>query len=203
MVPLELPDSGVQRYLQQFNIGAVYIIAGSGGFPCIIGCGTDLATELAAARKAWPKSLYPPVLAAAWWCFDLRTAQQIATLAVASDLRRISKEGPRLAVSVTDASSAIIAAAGRLHFRLTNHVAVLARAKAAGASLEARLTIAQDAGQLRDFNLQYQQHRLAAKLAGRSFIGYGEARARLRALLAATAAGKFTGDIIRRVFEGE
>jgi hypothetical protein len=124
--------------LQQFNIGAAYIIAGSAGFPCIIGCGTDLATELAAARKVWPKSLDPPVLAAAWWCFDLRTAQQIATLAVASDLRRISKEGPRLAVSVTDASSAIIAAAGRLHFRLTDHAAVLARAKAAGASLERR-----------------------------------------------------------------
>jgi hypothetical protein len=189
--------------LQQFNIGAAYIIAGSAGFPCIIGCGTDLATELAAARKVWPKSLDPPVLAAAWWCFDLRTAQQIATLAVASDLRRISKEGPRLAVSVTDASSAIIAAAGRLHFRLTDHAAVLARAKAAGASLEDKLSAAQDAGQLRDFNRHYQQRRLAAKLAGHSFIGYGEARARLRALLAASAAGKFNGDIIRRVFEGE
>jgi hypothetical protein len=201
MASLELPDAGLQRYLQQFNIAAVYIIAGSAGFSCIIGCGTDLATELAAARKAWPKRLDAPVLAAAWWCFDLRTAQQIATLAAASDLRRVSKDGPRLAVSVTDASNAIIAAAGRLHFRLTDHAAVLARAKAAGASLEDRLSAAQDAGQLREFNRQYQQRRLAAKLAGRSFIGYGEARARLRALLAATAAGKFTGNVIQRVFD--
>src|SRR5262245_6346457 len=46
-VPLELPDAGVQRYLRRFNIGAVYIIAGSGGFPCVIGSGTDqLAAEM-------------------------------------------------------------------------------------------------------------------------------------------------------------
>jgi hypothetical protein len=40
-------------------------------------------------------------------------------------------------------------------------------------------------------------------MAGRRFISYQEARARLRALLAAAAAGKLTGDVIRRVFEGE
>jgi hypothetical protein len=83
-----LPDAGVQRYLRRFNIGAVYIIAGSSGFPCIIGSGSDLATELAAMRKTWPKNVDPPILTAAWWCFDLRTAQQIATVAVARDLRR-------------------------------------------------------------------------------------------------------------------
>jgi len=194
LAPLELPDAGVQRYLRRFNIGAVYIIAGPAGFPCIIGSGTDLATELAAARKAWPKDLDPPVLAAAWWCFDLRTAQQIATLAVACDLRRIAKDG---------ASTAIVAAAGRLHFRLTDHAAVLARAKAAGVDLESKLTAAQDAGQLREFNQEYQQRRLAAKIRGRRFISYQEARARLRALLAAAAAGKFTGNVIQRVFEEE
>ena len=67
LAPLELPDAGVQRYLRRFSIGAVYIIAGSAGFPCIIGSGTDLATELAAARNAWPKKIDPPILAAAWW----------------------------------------------------------------------------------------------------------------------------------------
>jgi hypothetical protein len=43
---------------------------------------------------------------------------------------------------------------------------------------------------------------LAAKTVGRRFISYREALARLRALLAA-AAGKFTGNVIQRVFEGE
>ena len=203
LAPLELPDAGVQRYLRRFNIGAVYIIAGSAGFPCIIGSGTDLATELAAARKTWPEGLDPPVLAAAWWCFDLRTAQQVVTLALASDLRQAKHSGPRFAVTVRVATVAITAAAGRLHFRLTDHATVLARAKAAGVELESKLTAAQDAGQLREFNQEYQRRRLAAKTVGRRFISYQEARARLRALLAAAAAGKFTGNVIQRVFEGE
>jgi hypothetical protein len=202
LAPLELPDAGVQRYLRRFNIGAVYIIAGSAGFPCIIGSGTDLATELAAARKAWPKDLDPPVLAAAWWCFDQRTAQQVVTLALTSDLRQVKRAGPRFAVTVSQANVAITAAAGRLHFRLTDHTAVLARAKAAGVQLESKLMAAQDTGQLSEFNREYQRRRLAAKMAGRRFISYREARARLRALLAATAAGKFFGDVIRKVFEG-
>jgi hypothetical protein len=200
LAPLELPDAGVQRYLRRFNIGAVYIVAGTAGFPCIIGSGTDLATELAAAQKLWPKDL---VLAAAWWCFDLRTAQQVVTFALASDLRQAKHDGTRFAVTVSQATVAITAAAGRLHFRLTDHAAVLARAKAAGAELESKLTAAQDAGQLREFNQEYQRRRLAAKTIGRRFISYQEARARLRALLAATAARKFTGNVIQRVFGGE
>jgi hypothetical protein len=203
LAPLELPDAGVQRYLRRFNIGAIYIIAGSSGFPCIIGSGTDLATELAAARKAWPKDLDTPVLAAAWWCFDLRTAQQVVTLALASDLRQAKRDGPCFAVTVSDATVAIIAAAGRLHFRLTDHATVLARAKAAGIELESKLTAAQDAGQLSEFNREYQRRRLAAKTVGRRFMSYQEARARLRALLAATAAGRFAGNVIQRVFESE
>jgi hypothetical protein len=172
LAPLELPDAGVQRYLRRFNIGGVYIIAGSAGFPCIIGSGTDLATELAAARKVWPKNLDPPVLAAAWWCFDLRTAQQVVTLALASDLRQATRDGSRFAVSVREAADAITAAAGRLHFRLTDHAAVLARAKAAGVDLENKLTVAQDEGQLKEFNQEYQRRRLAAKMVGRRFISY-------------------------------
>jgi hypothetical protein len=149
------------------------------------------------------KDLNPPVLAAAWWCFDLRTAQQIVTLALASDLRQAKREGPRFAITVSQATVAITAAAGRLHFRLTEHSAVLARAKAAGVDLESKLTAAQDAGQLREFNQEYQRRRLAANTVGRRFISYQEARARLRALLAAAAAGKFTGNVILRVFDGE
>jgi hypothetical protein len=143
------------------------------------------------------------VLAAAWWCFDLRTAQQIVTFALASDLRQVKHDGSRLAVTVSEARVAITAAAGRLHFRLTDHAAVLARAKAAGVELESKLSAAQDAGQLTEFNREYQRRRLAAKTVGRRFISYQEARARLRALLAAAAAGRFRGNVIQRVFESE
>jgi hypothetical protein len=158
---------------------------------------------LAAARKSWPKDLDPLVLAAVWWVFDKRTAQQIANLAVASDLRQARKDGPRLCVNVAEASAAIVAAAGRLHFRLTDHAVVMERIRTTGIALEDKLTAAQNAGLLREFNREYQRRRMAAKLAGKKFIDYQTARARLRAVLAAVADGRFSGDIIRRVFEEE
>jgi hypothetical protein len=203
ITPVELPDSNARLYLSRFAVGAVYIICGPTGFPCLIGSGFDLAGELAAARKSWPRELDPPVLAACWWVFDKRTAQQIANLAVASDLRQARKDGPRLSVTLADASAAIVAAAGRLHFRLTDHAVVMQRVRTTGIALEDKLTAAQNAGQLREFNKEYQRRRMAAKLAGKKFIDYQTARARLRAVLAAVAAGKFSGDIIKRVFEGE
>jgi hypothetical protein len=203
ITPLELPDSNARLYLSRFAVGAVYIICGPTGFPCLIGSGFDLADELAAARKSWPKELDPPILAAVWWVFDKRTAQQIASLAVASDLRQARKEGPRLAVTLAEASAAIVAAAGRLHFRLTDHAVVMQRIRTTGIALEDKLTAAQKAGQLREFNKEYQRRRMAAQLAGEPFIYYSAARARLRAVLAAAADGRFSGDIIRRVFEGE
>jgi hypothetical protein len=63
----------------------------------------NLAIELEAARRNWPKDLEPPILAAAWWVFDLRTAQQITNVAIASDLRLARKDGPRLAVTIAEA----------------------------------------------------------------------------------------------------
>jgi hypothetical protein len=198
-----MPDSNARLYLSRFAVGAVYVICGSTGFPCLIGDGFDLADELAAARKSWPRDIDPPVLAAVWWVFDKRTAQQIANLVVASDLRQARKDGPRLAVWLVEASAAIVAAAGRLHFRLTDHAAVLERIRTAGIALEDKLTAAQNAGLLREFNKEYQRRRMAAKVAGKKFIDYRDARARLRAVLAAAADGRFSGDIIRRVFEGE
>ena len=61
--PLELPDAGIQRYLDRFGIAAIYIVCGPSGYPCIIGSGTDLADELKAARKSWPPKIDPPVMA--------------------------------------------------------------------------------------------------------------------------------------------
>ena len=203
ITPLELPDSNARLYLSRFSVGAVYVICGPTGFPCLIGAGFDLAGELAAARKSWPKELDPPVLAAVWWVFDKRTAQQITSLAVASDLRQARKDGSRLVVTLAEASAAIVAAAGRLHFRLTDHAVVMQRIQTTGIALEEKLTAAQNAGLLREFNKEYQRRRKAAKLAGKPFVYYQTARARLRAVLAAAADGRFSGDIIRRAFEGE
>jgi hypothetical protein len=203
--PLELPDSSVRAYLSKFAVGAIYVICGPNGSPCQIGAGFDLAGELAAIRNSWPKDLTPPILAACWWCFDLRTAQQIQTLTVACDLRSARKEGSRFAVNLTEASAAIIAAAGRLHFKLTEHAIVMERIRLTGIALEGKLTAAQNAGVLREFNQEYKRRRIAAQRAGKRYLYYEAARAKLRALLAAAADDRFSsdGDIIRRVFEGE
>jgi hypothetical protein len=87
LAPLELPDAAIRKYLERFAVGAVYIVSGPAGYPCVIGSGTDLADELKAIRSTWPSKIDPPLLAWAAWAFDLRTAQQVASLAVASDLR--------------------------------------------------------------------------------------------------------------------
>jgi hypothetical protein len=137
--PLELPNAAARNYLSKFGIGCVYVISGPRGHPCLLGAtGADLDEALNAARKVWPRD-HAPVLAAAWWCFDKRTAQQIANLAVASDLRYAEKEGPCLQVTLAEAREGIAAAAGRLRFRLTDHSAVLARARTATAALEDKL----------------------------------------------------------------
>jgi hypothetical protein len=179
----------------------VYIICGPTGFPCLIGSGFDLANELAAARKSWPKDLDSPVLAACWWVFDKRTAQQITSLAVASDLRQARKDGSRFSVNLAEASAAIVAAASRLHFRLTDHGTVMGRVRTAGIALEEKLAAAQDAGLLREFNKEYQRRRRAAAMTGRKFMYYSEARARFRAVLAAAASGKPVGDVLLAVFD--
>jgi hypothetical protein len=79
------------------------------------------------------------VLAAVWWVFDKRTAQQTATLAVASDLHYVEKEGACLAVTLLEVRTGIAAAADRLRFRLTDHAVVLARVRAATAVLDDKL----------------------------------------------------------------
>ncbi len=193
----------MRKYLERFGVGAVYVIAGPMGYPCVIGTGTDLADELVAARKTWPPKLDPPLLVWAAWCFDLRTARQIANLVVASDLRLARRDGPRFAVTVGEATAAITAAAGRLHFRLSDHAAVLARAKAAGAALEDKLSAAQDSGELMAFNAEYARRRREAQARGEKFMGYAEARQRLTAVLAAAASGRPVADILAQVFEDD
>jgi hypothetical protein len=201
IVSLELPGPAARTYLTKFGVGAVYIVCGSTGFSCLIGAsGPELDVALAAARKAWPRD-HAPVLAAVWWCFDKRTAQQIASLAVASDLRRAQKQGTCLSVTLTEAMEGITAAAARLQFRLTDHATVLTRVRNSTAVIDGKLTAAQSAGQLREFNKEYQRRRIAAQRAGKKFMDYGVARRRLATSLALVAAGKFSGDVIQKTFE--
>jgi hypothetical protein len=162
--PIELPDANAQAHLSRFGVGAIFIASGPAGSPVVIGSGTDLAAELAAARKALPKDVAPPEIRWCVWCFDARTAQQIATLAIANGLRSKAKTGRALMCSLEEASSAIVAAAGRLHFRLTDHAAVVARIRATGQTLDARLEAAQRAGLLKTFNQAFKERRIAAQL---------------------------------------
>jgi hypothetical protein len=106
------------------------------------------------------------ILVWAAWCFDLHTAQQVATLAIANDLRLARKNGNRLAVTLREATAAITAAAARLKFRLTQHADILAHAKAAGAPLEGKLAELQNSGDLKVFNMAYARHRTAACRVG-------------------------------------
>ena len=56
LAPLELPDAAVRKYLDKFGVGAVYIIAGQEGYPCVIGTGTDLAAATGrprSIRRSW------------------------------------------------------------------------------------------------------------------------------------------------------
>jgi hypothetical protein len=175
--PLELPDANAGLYLSRFNLGAVYVAAGTAGFPCAIGSGTDLAAELAAVRRVWPKDAAVPELLWCAWCYDPRTAQQVATVALASDLRSKPKDGRGILCSVEQASAALIAAAQRLGFRLTDHAAVLERIRTTGAALETKLDAAQTAGVLKEFNQEFKRRRVAAQLAGKRPLNYREARA--------------------------
>ena len=75
------------------------------------------------------------------------------------------------------------------------------RIRTTGIALEDKLTAAQSAGLLREFNKEYQRRRMAAKLAGKPFIYYQTARARLRALLAKAADdNRYTANILQQVF---
>lgn len=201
VAPLELPDSYARMYLGRFGVGCCYVICGPHGHPCLIGAaGEDLDVALKTARRTWPQD-HVPVLAFVAWVFDKRAAQQIVTLAVASNLREAEREGPRLRVSLTEASGSIAAAAERLDFYLTDHASTLARAKGCNAALEERLAAIQDDGQLKEFHKEYQKRRRAAEAVGLSFPSYNTVRARLRALLAKAADdSRYTADILKQVF---
>jgi hypothetical protein len=125
----------------------------------------------------------------AWWA-KTDDAARVAELA-----RQIAKRLP--------APAAIVRAAHQLEIPLTNHATAMARAHEAVARLEARTRAASDAGELTVFHKEYKRRRLEAKAAGRRFMSYNQARARLRTLLEQTAAsGEVPGSVMNAVFDG-
>jgi hypothetical protein len=85
-------------------------------------------------------------------------------------------------------------------FRRPEHQRVLERASAATERIESKVSKSHDNGGLRFFNEEYKRRRVDAALAGRPFVGYAVAKARLRKAIASVAAGD-TGPLIARVFD--
>jgi hypothetical protein len=153
-----------------------------------------------AARRTWPKDA-PPVLTAALWASNLRDAQQVANLTMASDLRGARRDGSgRMSIDAAVATAAIHSAAGRLKIPIVENDVVLSRAKLAAGALSGALDAAQNDGTLKLFNKRYRKRRQAAQAEGRAFVSYGTARAKLESELARAAAGDIGGINFDRVF---
>jgi hypothetical protein len=189
MVSLALPSRAERTYLANFEIAAVAVFAAAAGSPVAIAATADLEVALAAARRAWPRE-DPPTLVAALWAHNLRAAQQVSNLALASDLHGVGKVAGRLAIDVPMALAVLERVAARLDIKLVSHATVLERARLASQTLGAKLDAAQAAGGLKQFNREYRHRRQIAQAQGHRFISYATARTRLeRALARAAHAG--------------
>ena len=182
---LPLPNRQQRAYLSAFRIAAVYISIPPAG---PIGIGIGAVRDLAQA---------PPAVVAAWWCAELASAETVADHAESVDLRG---GGAR---TIDQAVVAILAAARRLDVRLTPHDAVMARARMATRKIAERVEQAAKAGDLRFFNVLFQQKRRAAELEGKR-LDYSTARARFEQALAHVAASRgdpgVTTDVLAMVF---
>jgi hypothetical protein len=159
-------------YLTQFGVTAVYVTVAGG-----IGA-------------ASPAELSRAPVAAAWWARDRRTA-----LAV---INAIGQHHPR---DIEEATAMILAAAKRLEVSLSCHSNVVARAQAAMAELNSRLSAAQRAGALSAVNAEYRRRRLVAAASGKKFMQYGEVQRRLRVVLAGAVATGSMPELFAAVFD--
>ena len=82
----------------------------------------------------------------------------------------------------------------------SSHAVVVERASASVERLDSSLDQAQDSGDLKFFNREFQKRRIAAKLRGESYPNYGIFRSKLKRVLASHAAGKPTSTILSEVF---
>jgi hypothetical protein len=186
--PVTLPSRSEQRYLSTFGLGALAIFADATGSRVSIAAINDVGEALNAVRRAWPKDSQP-VLTAAYWTNGLRLAQQVATLALGSDLHGTPRDDTgRIRINTATAIAAVRSAADRLQIQIVTHDLVLSRARAASGALGTALDAARDGGVLREFHRLYRRRRQAAQAAGLAFVSYGTARERLANALALAAA---------------
>jgi hypothetical protein len=145
--------------------------------------GFDLAA-LAITDKGVRVTRDPAGARAAWWC---RAADAPALLEWLEEHE----------------STEVLYAARLLGLSVTPHAVVVQRASAAVARIDAGLDKAQEQGLLMEFNRQYKRRRMQAQEHGKGFLPYRHAKARLRKLLATTAAkGEPPEKLFERVLNG-
>jgi hypothetical protein len=202
-IPLTLPSHDIADYLEHYGIAAIMVLAPASECPCQFAIGIDVAKAVVEVRRAWPKRRKPLRLAGARWAGSIASASKIRDMLLACDLRRARKVGNAFHIPVTAALAAVDSAALRLDIRLTPYGAAIERARQATGQLDQAIETVQDAGDLKPFNQEYARRRRLAVAAGEPFLTYGQARARLRAILAASASTRsIATDAIARVFDG-
>ena len=201
-IPLALPSRDVADYLKRYGVAAIMVLAPAAEGPCRFAVGLDVAKAVGEARRAWLKH-DPLRLAGARWAGSIASAAKVLDMILECDLRRARKVGNFLHIPVTEALAAVDGAALRLDIRLTPYGAAIERARRAVGQLDQAIATVQDAGDLKAFNQEYARRRRLAVAAREPFISYGQARARLRAILAASASTRaIATDAIARVFDG-
>jgi hypothetical protein len=203
LIPLALPSHDVADYLKHYGIAAIMVLAPASECPCQFVIGIDVAKAVADARRAWPKGRAPLRLAGARWAGSIASAAKVLDMILECDLRRARKVGSSFYVPVTEALAAVDSAARRLDIRLTPYGAAIERARAAVGQLDQAIEKVQNAGDLKPFNQEYARRRRLALAIGQPFLSYGQARARLRVILAASASTRaISPGAIAKVFDG-
>ena len=126
-----------------------------------------------------------------------------AFIALWTEDRHAASKIAQLASNAERPTEAIISAALELRVPLTDHSVVVTRATAAAARISRVLSEAQARGDLQFFNAEYKRRRAEAASAGKGFMSYGQARARLQRAIAEVAAkggNGVTPELVARVF---
>lgn len=108
---------------------------------------------------------------------------------VATSLARDAKKRAGKRPTCARLSSALREAANECNIALTPHCTAIERASRLTVQLTERMAHLRNAGALRQFNLLYQDRRKAASEAGRGFMTYSQASARLRRAIIARLVG--------------
>jgi hypothetical protein len=203
LIPLALPSHDVADYLKRYGVAAIMVLSPVSECPCQFAIGIDVARAVAEARHAWPKGRGSLRLAGARWAGSIASAAKVLDMILECDLRRARKVGNAFHIPVTEGLAAVDSAACRLDIRLTAYGAAIERARQAVGQLDQAIATVQDAGDLKPFNQEYARRRRLAVSSGRPFLTYGQARSRLRAVLADSVETRaISPGAIVKVFEG-